>query len=168
MRNLCLLSLLFVACGGAERAKLSPALSLQDAQCRAGDVSTCVELMGELQHSPPMSDEYGERACAFGNSEVCEYVGSLLMTRGLAPRGHEDPTALFEASRPPLVKSSWKVCVSKTGRVTTVRPLKSSAAPAYDRVLVEEMRTWQYKPFIVDGVPERVCSPVTFVYHQRN
>ena len=60
-----------------------------------------------------------------------------------------------------------KVCVTRTGDVDVAAVLKPSGFPAYDAHLVDEVRRWRYKPFVIDGRPTPVCSIVQFVYSQQ-
>lgn len=74
--------------------------------------------------------------------------------------------ALAESGRTQLV-IPIKVCVSSTGGVTIVSVLKASGFPAYDEKLRATIKTWRYRPFLVDGAAVPVCSIVQFVYRQR-
>jgi TonB family protein len=57
-----------------------------------------------------------------------------------------------------------KVCVTETGSVKSVDVIASTKYPAYDRALVDRVRTWPYKPYAAKGRNLRVCGTVTFVY----
>jgi len=60
-----------------------------------------------------------------------------------------------------------KLCVDKTGAVSSTRIMKSSGFPDYDRLLEKTIRTtWTYRPFQVNGHPTAICSVVTFIYRQ--
>lgn len=58
-----------------------------------------------------------------------------------------------------------KVCVGESGQVSRVELLRRTGYPAYDQVLVDGARQWQYKPYLTHGQPVKVCAAVTFVYH---
>ena len=64
------------------------------------------------------------------------------------------------------IMASVKLCIDESGRVAHTFVLTSSGFPDYDRKLTAEMRRWTYRPHMINGVPEPVCSAVTFV-HQR-
>jgi outer membrane biosynthesis protein TonB len=68
--------------------------------------------------------------------------------------------------RVPRVIGSFKLCLDITGDIADVKMLKSTGFPAYDARLQEGIRTWKYRPFLVDGKPTPVCSAATFIYSQ--
>jgi len=70
------------------------------------------------------------------------------------------------ASRVPRVIGSFKLCLDITGDIADVKMLKSTGFPAYDVQLQEGIRTWKYRPFLIDGKPTPVCSATTFIYSQ--
>ena len=57
-----------------------------------------------------------------------------------------------------------KMCLSKSGLVTALELLLSSEHPAYDLRVLESMRAWRYRPYVADGKPIPVCTPIDFVY----
>jgi len=62
------------------------------------------------------------------------------------------------------VVSSWKVCIDATGAVDEVQVIRSTGFVAYDVVLAAGIRTWRFKPYLVDGAPVRACTAQTFVW----
>ena len=62
------------------------------------------------------------------------------------------------------VVGSFKLCIGTTGRVTSTQLLKTTGFTAYDRKLEREMRTWSYRPYLVNRVASPVCTAMTFVY----
>jgi hypothetical protein len=64
----------------------------------------------------------------------------------------------------PMVKASAVLCLSELGLVSNLNIDLASGSTTYDRRLFEGMRTWRYRPFLVDGEPKPVCTRVTFVY----
>ena len=68
--------------------------------------------------------------------------------------------------RVPRVIGSFKLCLDITGDIADVKMLKSTGFPAYDARLQEGIRTWKYRPFLIDGKPTPVCSAATFIYSQ--
>jgi protein TonB len=74
--------------------------------------------------------------------------------------------AIADAGKTKVV-GAWKLCISETGAVTTVRALKSTGFPAYDAALEAGMRAWRYRPFRVNGNAAKVCTAVTFIYNQQ-
>ena len=57
-----------------------------------------------------------------------------------------------------------KVCIGTSGAITSVSMLSSTKYPEYDAQLLSSVRSWRYRPYMVDGVPQPACSPVSFVY----
>jgi hypothetical protein len=64
------------------------------------------------------------------------------------------------------VVGSWKMCLDETGAVAEVTRIKSTGFEAYDKRISSEMRTWAYRPYVIDGKPVRVCTAITFIYSQ--
>jgi TonB family protein len=62
------------------------------------------------------------------------------------------------------VIGSFKLCIALDGSVTVVTLLKSSGYAAYDEKLQQQMRTWKYKPYLVNGRATPVCTAVTFIF----
>jgi TonB family protein len=65
------------------------------------------------------------------------------------------------------IVTSYKLCLSTAGSISSVSVLKSSGFPAYDAKIQREMRTWRYRPYVVDGKASPVCTAVTYIYSQR-
>lgn len=65
------------------------------------------------------------------------------------------------------VIGSYKLCVDVQGNVTHVNMLKATAFEAYDVKIMRTMRTWKYRPYLVNGQAKPVCTAVTFIYSQK-
>ena len=65
------------------------------------------------------------------------------------------------------IVGSYKLCISVDGAVTTINQLKSTTFPAYDSKIQREMRSWKYRPYMVNGRAVPVCTAVTFIYSQK-
>jgi hypothetical protein len=63
---------------------------------------------------------------------------------------------------------TFKLCINKRGAVSTVKVLKPTGFERYDQTIEQQMHTWKYRPFEVDGKPTPVCTAVTFVYTPDN
>jgi TonB family protein len=72
--------------------------------------------------------------------------------------------AEIEKSGKHRVVGSFKMCITATGKVETVKMLKSTGFPAYDATLIAGIHGWRYRPYLVNGSPKPVCTAVTFVY----
>jgi serine/threonine-protein kinase len=57
-----------------------------------------------------------------------------------------------------------KVCIGNDGAVTTASVARSSGYPAYDQELVAGVRTWRYRPYMVNGQATPACSAVAFAF----
>ncbi|HEU4729425.1 MAG TPA: hypothetical protein VFT22_16095 [Kofleriaceae bacterium] len=62
------------------------------------------------------------------------------------------------------IVGSFKLCIDTTGAIASVTMQTSTGFDAYDRKIERGMRSWTYRPFLVDGKPAPVCSEVSFVY----
>lgn len=71
---------------------------------------------------------------------------------------------LVEKCAVPRVMAALKLCIDAQGAPLVVKLLRSSRLPAYDAKLIAAMRTWRYKPYLVDGAPAEVCTAVTFLF----
>jgi hypothetical protein len=65
------------------------------------------------------------------------------------------------------VSASIKLCVDRTGLVSTVKLVNGTGFEAYDARLMAGVRTWTYRPVLVDGVAADVCSVLAIIYSQR-
>lgn len=59
------------------------------------------------------------------------------------------------------------MCLDKTGRVSSVKRLRSTGYPAYDRKIAREIRQWRYAPYRVNGTAVPVCTSITLVFKLR-
>jgi hypothetical protein len=64
------------------------------------------------------------------------------------------------------IAASLGLCVSASGLVQGLHFKGATGFPTYDLELVETLRTWRYRPYLLDGRPVTVCTTVTFVYTQ--
>jgi hypothetical protein len=76
-------------------------------------------------------------------------------------------TAMARSGRS-RIDADVRMCLSLSGLVVSLRIVRSSEFASYDLKLLENMRTWRYSPFLIDGKPSPVCTAITFVYTQRN
>lgn len=59
---------------------------------------------------------------------------------------------------------TFKLCINRSGAVSSIKVLKPTGFERYDQTIEQQMHTWKYSPFEVDGKPTPVCTAVTFVY----
>jgi len=65
------------------------------------------------------------------------------------------------------IVGSYKLCLTVDGNVAAVNQLKGTTFAAYDAKIQREMRTWRYRPYMVNGKAVPVCTAVTFIYSQK-
>jgi len=65
------------------------------------------------------------------------------------------------------VIGSFYLCITVEGIIAKVERLKSTGFPLYDLKIMQEMKSWRYRPYQLDGKPVPVCTAVTFVYSQK-
>jgi periplasmic protein TonB len=65
------------------------------------------------------------------------------------------------------VVGSYKLCITVGGDVNTISQLKSTGFGAYDAKIQSEMRSWRYRPYMVNGKAVPVCTAITFIYSQK-
>jgi TPR repeat protein len=75
-------------------------------------------------------------------------------------------TEISRARKTRLI-GSYKLCLTSSGRIRTVTRLKSTGFAEYDQRLMQKIRDWRYRPFMLNGAPTPVCTAVTFIYSQR-
>ena len=59
---------------------------------------------------------------------------------------------------------SAKLCVDEGGAPASVTFRQSSGYPDVDRAIDAGMRSWRYRPYVVDGQPIQACFVVVFKY----
>jgi hypothetical protein len=62
------------------------------------------------------------------------------------------------------VTGAFRVCLTASGEVSSVAMVVSTRYAAYDAVLAEGLRSWRYRPYLVDNRPTPVCGNVAFIY----
>ena len=75
--------------------------------------------------------------------------------------------ALHAEGKTQLV-TTVKMCLDRRGRVSRLWLIKSSEYDAYDQRILEAMRSWIYRPYLVNGEPIPVCTAITFLYRVRD
>ena len=69
------------------------------------------------------------------------------------------PTLPAAINRPGMtIWGVFRICVSASGRVSEVTMIKS-ADPLVDNDWMAKIKTWQYRPYSVDGRPVPFCHP---------
>lgn len=65
------------------------------------------------------------------------------------------------------IAGTVKVCVDARGAVASATMIGTTKYPAYDALLVANVRAWRYRPYTVNGTPVPACSAVTFQFSMR-
>jgi periplasmic protein TonB len=74
-------------------------------------------------------------------------------------------TAIQRSGKSKIV-GSFKLCLTTSGTISSINMLKSTGFPDYDGKIQTEMRSWRYRPYLVNGKAVPVCTAVTFIYSQ--
>lgn len=78
-----------------------------------------------------------------------------------------NPTAVKMHMIPPTaLVTAVKFCIDERGDVSSMRFVKSSGSPAYDRNICEKVREWRYAPYRIDGRATPACVPL-LIYQAR-
>jgi serine/threonine-protein kinase len=62
------------------------------------------------------------------------------------------------------VSAVIKVCIDANGAVTSSSAAKSSGYSAYDQRLIDGVKSWRYRPYMVAGKATPACSAVVFAF----
>jgi TonB family protein len=57
-----------------------------------------------------------------------------------------------------------KVCLTDGGEVDAARTRVLRGLPGLDDEVLSRVRTWRYRPHLVDGTPTPVCFPARFIF----
>ena len=133
-----------------------------------------VPACGNGRVEPGEACDDGNRARGDGCSPACRAEERVVAARVIeGQRVAGDPqipapppvrTAMARAGQEKLV-GSVMMCLSAAGRVTSLRVVRSTGYPEYDRLLTARMSGWRYRPYRLDsGAAVPVCTVVTFIY----
>ena len=89
--------------------------------------------------------------------------------RALRISGADDlqpDAATAAAMTAPRAVASVKLCVDTAGAVAGAQLIKSSGSPAWDAEILEGMRAWRFRPFLVNGRAVPICTAFTFIYRR--
>lgn len=124
-----------------------------------------------LPRSSPLIDLDDALGLTIGRAGVPINVASTTLDqeriageRQIVP-DNETKSKISMAHKTQLI-GSFKLCMSSSGRIQSVKVLKPTGFNDYDDRLVRRLRDWRYRPFLVNGSAMPVCTAVTFVYAQ--
>jgi serine/threonine protein kinase len=64
--------------------------------------------------------------------------------------------------------ATYKLCLNAEGAISGVSQLVSTGFPAYDAKIMDTIKSkWRYRPFMVNGKAQAVCTAVRFIYSQK-
>jgi TonB family protein len=72
--------------------------------------------------------------------------------------------SMIEAAHGAPLALVARISVNREGGVDQVQISKSSGVPAFDRAVMEAMKTWQHLPFVVDCVPFPYIYPADYTH----
>ena len=97
--------------------------------------------------------------CAPGATcEAWRISGHLIVTPDI------DTQVAMHDAHVRMLRITEQVCIGTDGNVLEVTPTRSSGFPGYDRDVAAQIREWKYRPFMVKGVPTKVCTMVTMLW----
>jgi protein TonB len=72
--------------------------------------------------------------------------------------------AAFHAlgNQPGRLTAIFKVCIGVSGGISQINLLKPSGAPALDDFIRSNLRTWRYRPYMINGKPTPICGTKVF------
>jgi hypothetical protein len=73
----------------------------------------------------------------------------------------------IKKSKKKQITATYELCIDRTGAVAQVIQLASSGVASYDATIDAAMHGWGFKPYVVAGEAQPVCTAVTFVYAQK-
>jgi len=78
---------------------------------------------------------------------------------GIATSHYHETTALM---------AMFAFCIDDQGKVMVVRNLRPSGSRGWDEKILSAIRSWRYRPLMMDGVPHPACTTIKFIYTQRD
>jgi TonB family protein len=80
-----------------------------------------------------------------------------------APRNRAQVTFdMIQAAQGAPLRVVVRIHVNTQGGVDEVQIAKGSGVPPFDRAVVEVMRTWRHRPYVIDCVPIPYVYPTTY------
>lgn len=158
---------------------------------KSTDTGECVENCGDTQAAAPVCGDRrveGDEQCDDGNkingdgcSSTCRLepkpvpparprILTSAMLDGMRVSG-ETQIHPSSATRSMMMRASVMstfaviaVCVAIDGSVASATLSHSTTYPEYDQSLLSGVRTWHYRPYMMNGAPVPACGTVRFDY----
>jgi protein TonB len=65
-------------------------------------------------------------------------------------------------NQPGMLTAMFKVCIGPDGAIAQVNLLKPSGSAALDDFIRANLRTWRYRPYMINGKPTPICGTKVF------
>jgi hypothetical protein len=88
----------------------------------------------------------------------------LLEGRRIVGHVRVDATAL-ERERIPIdgrFVATFRLCLDEHGVPASVDNVQPSGLASYDARVADNLKTWRYHPFVIDGQPSAICTMITY------
>lgn len=151
--RIALAAALLAACGSSRPADSSAAADERDQPADAGVSLGRPSQPGDDAGAPELPPTVVK-------SSVLESQ-RLTGNRLIAPDPDDQPS-LATGQRKGSV--AVKFCVDGSGHVSTVKVLKNSASSRYADKVVREIKTWTFRPVVVEGQTVDVCTIMVLLY----
>ncbi len=123
---------------------------------------------GSDARSAPLRPSAGDANAPTSRNVVPHHSLAALRIRGTTQISPPAKVRLAIARKGnPETVAVVKMCLTKNGKVANLEKIRSSGYPAYDQLILSQMRRWRYRPFVINAKPAAVCTVVRFVYRQK-
>jgi periplasmic protein TonB len=65
-------------------------------------------------------------------------------------------------NQPGTLTAIFKVCIGPDGGIASINLIKPSGSAALDDFIKTNLRTWRYRPYMIDGKPTPICGTKVF------
>jgi len=65
-------------------------------------------------------------------------------------------------NQPGTLVAMFKVCIGMDGSIAQVNLIKPSGSAALDEFIKANLRTWRYRPYLINGKPTPICGTKVF------
>jgi periplasmic protein TonB len=65
-------------------------------------------------------------------------------------------------NQPGMLTAIFKVCLGTDGAISSINMMKPSGSAALDDFIRANLRTWRYRPYMIDGKPTPICGTKVF------
>jgi periplasmic protein TonB len=65
-------------------------------------------------------------------------------------------------NQPGMLTAMFKVCIGGDGAISSINMIKPSGSAALDDFIRANLKTWRYRPYMIDGKPTPICGTKVF------